>query len=370
MRLHEPSIRLTTAHRVHQVVRGLACGLWIVCAGGCPVTTPLPTAADVQERQLRGGGTKYYLYVPSTYDRSRSYPLVIACHGTNPWDDAWAQIREWAAFAERKDIIVAAPILRGTRGDFRPDPARQLELQRADERTLLDLVAALKGAYSIAEEQVFLTGWSAGAFAILHTGLRHPEVFRALAIRQGTFDERFMDIDSQRLDRWQPILVFFGATDPLREESIKAITWLRENDLFVERLEVPGSHRRLDVNIAWEFFRKIVRERPWIRLNAVKPDSRNRLLVRYWCESKPEFRRIVWDFGDGQTSEEPSPSHVYAAPGAYQVSAKVSLRGSHTYERKLWMRVGPPDAAVPSRTPPPADQPAPADENVASPAAE
>jgi len=99
-------------------------------------------------------------------------------------------MREWARFAENRDIIVVAPQLVGTKGDFPPEPEKQIALQREDEQAILATVSEIKRKYNIAEEQVFMTGWSAGAYAILHTGLRNPDVFRALAIRQGSFNER------------------------------------------------------------------------------------------------------------------------------------------------------------------------------------
>ncbi|MCK6457282.1 MAG: PKD domain-containing protein [Phycisphaerae bacterium] len=334
--------RIRMARRA--AVRVTLIALALTCPTGCPVTTSLPTESEIQDARLPAGG-RYYLYVPSTYDRSRAYPLVIACHGTNPWDTAWAQIREWALFAERNDVIVAAPYLQGTRGDFRPSADQQLRKQNADEQFILDLVSALKASRNIAEEKVFMTGWSAGAFAILHTGLRHPDVFRALAIRQGTFEPSYIDVDPDRLDRWQPIFIYYGQTDPLRTEAIACTDWLRERNMFVERMELAGSHRRLDVKLAWDFFEKIVRERPWIRLRAVKTDRRNRMLVHFLCDAKPEARKWHWEFGDGETSNEQNPAHVYAAPGRYDVACTVTLKVNKAYRRTTTVQVGPPTDA-------------------------
>jgi len=334
---------------------GIVAAGWLPFLCGCPVMTSLPTKGEIKENTLPSGGEKYYLYVPSTYDRRRSYPVVIACHGTNPWDTAWAQISEWAQFGEEHEIIVAAPVLEGTHGDIVPSVAGQIEKEKADERTILDLVSRLKASYNVAEEQVFLTGWSAGSFAVLYTGLRNPDVFRALAIRQGNFKADYVDVEPSRMDRWQPIFIYYGNTDLLRPESLECITWLRDKNMFVEQLEVPGSHKRLDVALSWNFFKKIAKERPWIRLRVAKVDLRNRRLVKFWCESKPAFTRIVWSFGDGERSEEAGPTHEYAKAGVYEVSAKVSLRGGKTYTRKTTVRIGLAGATMPGM--PGAEQP-------------
>ncbi|MFO0974461.1 MAG: PKD domain-containing protein [Phycisphaerae bacterium] len=324
-------------------VLGVAGGLALLLVlPGCPVTNPLPTQAQIEDLTLADGGGKYYLYVPSTYDRRRAYPLVIACHGTNPWDSAYSQIREWALFAEQSGIIVAAPVLTGTKGDFRPPAPEQIRRQQADERTLLALVTAIKAARNVAEEQVFMTGWSAGSFAILHTGLNHPELFRALAIRQGTFNPEFMTASDERLDRWQPIFVYYGVMDPLRDESLKCIAWLRDHKLFVESREMLGGHKREDVRVSWDFFRKVVRERPWVRPRFARTDLSNRGAVRFWCDSQPAYVGIRWDFGDGQTSDEPAPQHEYAAPGRYDAACTVRLKSGKSYRRPLAVQIGPP----------------------------
>lgn len=307
---------------------------------GCPVTTPLPSSAPIQEMTLPREHSNYYLYVPSNYRKEHAYPLVIACHGTNPWDTAYAQISEWAQFAEQSGIIVAAPLLVGTRGDFRPLPADQFAKQREDERRILELVQTLKAGRNIAAHQVYMTGWSAGSFAMLYTGLRHPEIFRALAIRQGTFDERYMDAAFDRYDRWQPIYIYFGQADFLRDESVKMIRWLRDRNLYVEELEMPGSHRRIDVRQAWDFFRKIDRERPWIRLRSSRPTPTDRRVVRFEVDARPAAVRYKWDFGDGAQSTEATPTHTYEKPGRYEVKCDVRLKVGKTYRRTTVVQVG------------------------------
>jgi predicted esterase len=309
---------------------------------GCPVTAPQPVDSPIQEMRLPEGGAKYYFFVPSTYRRDRPYPLVIACHGTNPWDSAYAQIREWAHFAEQNDLIVAAPILVGTRGDLRPSAAEQINRQRADEKTILRLVDQIKASRNIAEEQVFLVGWSAGSFAVLHTGLRNPDVFRALAVRQGNFEPSYMDVPGERMDRWQAVFVYFGRTDPWRDESLACIEWLREHNLYVEQRELPGAHRRVEVKVAWDFFKRVIRHRPWVRLRTAKPDISNRRLVWFWCDAKPPMKRVRWDFGDGSGSTDESPKHVYSAPGRYEVTCDVTLATGKTYRRRTTVQIGPP----------------------------
>jgi predicted esterase len=324
------------------MVRFALCFLPIACCG-CPSLNALPTQSPVQEIKPDESDSAFLLYVPSTYSSQKAWPLVILCHGTIPYDTPELQIREWALFAETKGIIVAAPRLVGTKGDFPPQPDRQITLQRQDEQTILKMVTTLKGRYRIAEEQVFLTGWSAGAYAILYTGIRNPDVFRALAIRQGSFDKRFMEIPADRMDRWQPIKVIYGSTDIIRDQTKDCVKWLRDEKLYVEELELPGTHRRIDPKFVWTFLSQVIRERPWIRIKAHPVDPEKPLTVQFSLETVPAALHQKWNFGDKQEeSRETSPTHTYAQPGRYEVVANVTLKGGKKFTRKRSIQIGTP----------------------------
>ncbi len=307
---------------------------------GCPSVGTWPTQAPVREMIEARTQRPYLLYVPSTYSDGIAWPLVVACHGTWPYDVARRQMQEWAQFAEDRGILILAPELVGVMGDFPPPPEKQIARQREDERAILAMVSAVKRKYNVAEEQVFMTGWSAGSYAILHAGLRNPDVFRALAVRQGTFDERFMDVPQERLDTWQRILVIYGMVDFLRDQSKEMIAWLRDRGLTVQEKEIPGSHRRIDPKLPWRYFREVVKKRPWIRLRAQVVDSYEPLVVRFDVDTVPPAVGQKWFFGDGETSREAAPLHTYAEPGRYDVRVNVALKKGKVYSRKRVIRVG------------------------------
>ena len=49
--------------------------------------------------------------------------------------------------------------------------------------------------------------------------------------------------------------------------------------------------------------------------------------VLFVNESKPESgNTYAWDFGDGQTSNTPNPSHIYSSPGMYNVTLKATTQ--------------------------------------------
>lgn len=312
---------------------------------GCPTLETLPTQAPVVEMKTPEQKRPYLLYVPSVYKESRAWPLVVLCHGTWPYDTAKHQMQEWASFAENQGIIVVAPTLEAARGDLPPPADQQIAMQRKDERAVLELVADLKRRYRIAEHQVFMTGWSAGAYDILHIGLRNPDVFRALFIRQGTFDATFMDIPEGRLDSWQSIKVIYGQGDVLlRDQSKAMVAWLREQGAYVDEQEIPGTHQRINPGLAWKYFKKIAAERLWVRVQAFTPDPDDPLTYRFEMQSVPPATKRKWFFGDGDESYDEKPLHSYKRPGRYEVTVTLSLANGKKYLRKRVISAGRPES--------------------------
>ena len=86
------------------------------CLGGCAVTQPQNT--PVQPKLLTEPVTResYYLYVPSTYRRDRPAPVIVSCHGTDPFDVAAYQTGEWKMLAEQHGCILICPKLTSTDG--------------------------------------------------------------------------------------------------------------------------------------------------------------------------------------------------------------------------------------------------------------
>ncbi len=304
---------------------------------GCPVSGNLPAPGRVVSEVEPESKRPYRLYVPTRYSEARRWPLVVTCHGTPPFDTAAAQFDEWKGLGEDKGFLVAAPDLKGTSA-LAPAREQQIALQADDERAILGVVRAVSGSHSVDATRIFLTGWSAGSYAVLYTGLRHPDVFRGLAIRQGNFKAEFVEPTVPFLDRHQPVLVMFGNIDLLKDDAQACIDWLKSHDLDPTVLERPGAHRR-DPNPVYSFFADVVRHRQWIRVR-VEDDPQDPMAVRYSVTSSFEPYRYLWDFGDGQRGVEESPKHRYERPGLYTVRVAVyTAEGKDPYVRQINLQV-------------------------------
>jgi predicted esterase len=265
--------------------------------------------------------------------------LLIVCHGTRPFDYPLRQIQDWVRQAEELGFLVAAPSLDGTSADLFRKVEDQLDRQRRDERHILNVVRHIRGGYNISEDRIFLTGWSAGNYAVLHTGLRHSDVFRALALLQGNFDATYMADVTEALDPHQPVLVLYGATDLLRGDAKAAAEWLEDQGALMVRSEIGGGHAG-HPREACEFFRKIVNTVPWMHIRAIQTRE-DPYRVQFKILSSFEPTAFRWAFGDGNSSPVARPVHTYAQAGTYRVTLDAQPERGSPVRRTVDVEINP-----------------------------
>jgi len=112
-----------------------------------------------------------WLYVPTSFDRARRYPLVVVLHPAGL--GGATLVRTWGEVAERTGaFIVAGP-------ECKDQKRRRWSLD--DERDLLATIEKVCGIYSVDRARILLTGFSQGGVYTYTFGLRNPGVFRAIA---------------------------------------------------------------------------------------------------------------------------------------------------------------------------------------------
>lgn len=331
------------SYRICRVM--LLAGLASILPGifGCPAVVRSHPRGHVLQREEPVSGQEYQLYVPSNYFAERAWPVVVTCHGTQPFDSAKLQIREWMDLAEQKGLIVVAPQLRGTHARTDANArtvAEQIDLQRDDEMTILSAIDHVKAAYHVDEGRIFLTGWSAGSYAVLWTGLSHPEIFRALAVRQGNFDPKFFEPLEGRLNRHQSVLVFYGQVDLLRGQAEACIRWLKERGMTVFADEIIGAHRRTP-DLAYKYFASIADAYPWLVARWEPCWAGNPLTARFRVKTDPTTARVQWDLGDGQTSTGATVDHKYGCGGTYKVTVRADFGKKGRVERTMDIAIAP-----------------------------
>jgi len=199
-------------------------------------------------------GRVYYLFVPYSYRSDRPAPLIVTCHGTDPFDVAAYQIGEWKKLAENHGCILICPKMVATDGILGAGGIGRL-LQ--DERLILSIFGQLHFLYNIDRKNVLLTSFSGGGFPVYFVGLRHPDVFSVVSARNCNFNRRAVEgwYPPEALDT--PVKVYYGQKDPaaIRSQSAKAIRFLREAGFRTVAAEViPGSGHQRRPEVAMKFF--------------------------------------------------------------------------------------------------------------------
>ena len=116
----------------------------------------------------------YRVFVPSSYDGAKPYPLIIALHGMggdeNSYFDAYAN-GAFKTEAEKHGYLVACPKGRQPASMYRG----------AAEQDVIDVISEMTRAYRIDPDRVYLTGHSMGGFGTWSVAMGHPDLFAALA---------------------------------------------------------------------------------------------------------------------------------------------------------------------------------------------
>jgi predicted peptidase len=173
----------------------------------------LPTAATAAapERAVLADGSAidYLVALPTGYDATRSYPMILAFPGGRQTaDDAARLLDRFFAFAgPNRGVITVVPIAPGVSRKFYFD---------FGERTIdkvPEFVALVRQRYAAAGDRIHLAGHSNGAVSAFRAAIRFPELFASMTALAGCPVE---SEDWDRLDRLRGlrIALVVGRSDP------------------------------------------------------------------------------------------------------------------------------------------------------------
>jgi len=257
---------------------------WLTVAGGAAAQTTVPPKGDQHRTYVfapTGAEMPYRLYVPSSWEPSRSLPIVLFLHGAGANESSYLDIADGLLrkLAEAHGYIVVSPLgftplgaygnpLRlpavfgesetaaKQRAAVTPERRRELALSELEVITALELVTEEYGAD---RSRTFLAGHSMGSGGVWHLAARYPERWRAVAPMSGPF----IDKESYPFDIIRDLPIFMtegtGATPSLAGSRALA-EFLRAGDFDFDYLEVDGNHGGM-VPMVWpaifEFFDRV-----------------------------------------------------------------------------------------------------------------
>lgn len=174
----------------------------------------------------------YQVYVPAAYDKSRTFPLVIALHGMGGDENSYFQAYGQGAFkleAEKHGYIAACPKGRKPASMYIGDA----------EKDVMDVIAEMRRDYNIDPDRIYLTGHSMGGFGTWSVAMNHPDVFAALAPVSGGANNPAAMSKIAHI----PQLVVHGDNDPTVpvERSRVMVATGKKLGAEIKYIEVPGG---------------------------------------------------------------------------------------------------------------------------------
>ena len=177
----------------------------------------------------------YALFVPSDYDKKKSYPIMVGLHGMECAHDTIMAFDGLLDLAEEQGYIIVTPLgYRWNSWYGSVDPGRS---GRLAEKDVMNVLEVARNEFIIDEDRIYLFGHSMGGAGTYHLAGQYPDVWAGLAVvNPGPFAKP----DSLKLCKHLPILVLQGDQDGLVTKTRTWVAKMRELGMQHVYVEVPG----------------------------------------------------------------------------------------------------------------------------------
>jgi len=214
---------------------------------------------------------EYQMYVPTTYDGSTAYPLMVLLHGLGSNPGGVIRYQGLTDLAEERGYIVAAPMgynsrgwygSRGTsrasnRGGDANDPANLGDLSELD---VMNVLAMTLEGYNIDRDRIYLAGHSMGGGGTWHLGIKYPDIWAGLGPVAPAI---YTSPDALSAITHIPVIIIQGDEDRLVNVDIarRWVAQMQELGMTHQYVEISGGdHSRIiardpdNVKAIFDFF--------------------------------------------------------------------------------------------------------------------
>ena len=180
------------------------------------------TAARIEMRRYLFADTQEYLeygvFVSTKVKKDRPSPLVIALHGLGV--PPALMLRMITDEAEKSGYIVAAPTgyslqgwygANGSGGGRGGVPSNLGELSEKDVMNVLEL---MRKDFNVDQRRIYLAGQSMGGAGALFLGIKHRDIWAAVAASAPAIRAQLHTPDELEQARDMPIILVHGDADP------------------------------------------------------------------------------------------------------------------------------------------------------------
>jgi len=159
-----------------------------------------------------GATRRYILYVPESYNRAKSTPLVISIHPAATWPAFEKNISEWNELANQYGFIVVYPAGRGVLfGGLGPGP-NVWPGEPEDVKFVSDLIDKLQLEYNIDADRIYANGMSNGGDMAVVLSCQLSDRIAAVSSVAGAYPQsEEVCVNSKPV----PIVIFHGTADKL-----------------------------------------------------------------------------------------------------------------------------------------------------------
>ncbi len=215
--------------------------------------------------QFEGQGRRLSFFVPTTYDASQHYNLIVGLHGlgdeSNNYRNALVASDWESAFP---NTIFVCP-------DGGNDQNSDFYAPVGDEEIIQAAINYTVDEYTIDTNEIVLQGFSLGGRSALNYGLAHPDKFKGLYLHTPALQGR-ADVENNLqpapVSAYQyanasqiPIYITVGETDVLYEYTLQGLyPILKQNNGIVKYKIIPGLGHTLPPSLYIEEGRDFINQ--------------------------------------------------------------------------------------------------------------
>jgi len=215
-----------------------------------PSSAPAPPGVEYKTYHFAAANREmeYALFVPSTYDGTRKWPLVVLLHGLDGNPRQIISLPNLTSAAERHGYLVVAPMGYNERGWYgapirRPRPGDPPNLSELSEQDVMNVLQIVRRDYAVDDARLYLAGYSMGGGGTWELGIKYPDLWAALApIAPAT---RRPATDVARIHHI-PVILVQGAKDEIVRPQ-----WVRPWAAEMKRLGMTHEYLELPDATHW-----------------------------------------------------------------------------------------------------------------------
>ena len=188
----------------------------------------------------------YRMYVPTSYNGTKAFPLIIAMHGLGGTEDAFFTNydQKMPPLAEQHGYIVAGVLGYRVDGSYGwglgnppADPATR-RVQEQSERDVMQVLQIVRQQYKIDENRIYLMGHSMGAIGTWKIAPKFPDIWAAI----GTFAGSGAPATLERIKHVPEFVVHGDADATVNVQGSRTmVAKAKELGIEVKYTEVPGG---------------------------------------------------------------------------------------------------------------------------------